>query len=341
MHCVNEHIDLEYQRVLTFAAERREALPGYFHDMTAQFANGVWREYLAVLEEIPTPLAGKRVVDFGCKFGHLIPLLVAVGCPAPVGLEAAPDYVRTGQLVFETLYPGVRVLPTEDGYMPLQPESVDVVLMNEVISHVNPAFLDTVWAEAARVLKPGGILFVSDGNNSVNQINRKALPDLYDKWENGPEGARTDRDVVTEPFCELRLRLISSRHPALDREKIEFLARNTSGLFGTFLLKTIDRYVETGNLVLRPYRRGTCPTNPTGGYVMERAFDPALVISALAEYGFHARQIVYGADRPRFVRPGLIGRTRDFLAWLKARWWYSLHLNRGRSRGFQIAAVKD
>jgi SAM-dependent methyltransferase len=342
MQALNDRLDAEYGRVAAFAADRREALPEYFLEITRQFAAGLWREYLTVLEAVPESLTGKNVIDFGCKFGHLIPLLVALGCKDPVGLDAEPEYVAAGDTVFGALYPGARILQTELGYMPLQPETADLIVMNEVISHVNPAYLDTVWSEAARVLRRGGMILISDGNNAMNEENRRCLPDLYAKWENGPAGARTDRDVVTTPFLEQRRRLIASRHPSLSASAIEYAALNTSGLFGDWFLRVVDEYAKTGVLVRRPYRPGMCPTNPIGGYVMERAFDPLHLMHVLSEYGFRAEPIIDGARKMRRTRPGLIGAVRDLLSWQKARWWgpISFRLNRGRSRGFRILAVK-
>lgn len=342
MSDLTHSIEAEYRRVAEFVATRQCDLRGHFLNMTRQFELGLWREYLAVIEAIPICLRGKTFVDFGCKYGHLVPMLSVLGCKEIIGLDALPEYVSVGGAVFGKIYPASQILNTGQGYIPLQPESADVVLMNEVISHVNPSFLDRVWSEVARILRPGGLVFISDGNNALNSINRQTLPDLYAKWENGPVGAHTDRDIVDAPFLDIRRQIIRGRHQNLSAETVEMVAQNTSGLFDQFFIHTVDHYVQTGELVRRPYKAGTCPTHPIGGFVMERAFHPRVLGQTLAEYGFRAEPIVPGSRTMRRVRPGAVGFVRDYISWLKARWWGALvvRFDGGRSRGFQIAATK-
>jgi SAM-dependent methyltransferase len=330
----------EYLKVLEYCEARRDRLPEYLLRQSRRYYEGLYADYGRLLDAMAMPLAGKTVVDFGCKFGHLIPLLLARGAREAVGIDVDDDHVRAGAEVFGALYPNARVVRSEDGLVPLQSGTVDVIIMIEVISHVNPSFLDTVWSEASRVLRTGGILFISDGNNRANAEVRATLVELYDKWENGPDGARTDRDIVTTPFLERRRKFISERHPALPAEKVEHLALNTSGLFGGLLARVVDRYVASGELHLRPYRRGACPVSPyESGVVMERAFFPQQLEMALVEHGFDAKQIV---PQPSYGRRGLLGPAKDLYVWMRHRlktvlnpeWYRSAHDN------FQIMAVR-
>jgi SAM-dependent methyltransferase len=282
-------IEQHYERVL--ARCRASSVPAYMLQQSVDYRNGLWKAYRSVLDSVPLPVAGLRVVDFGCKYGHLLPLLYGLGCAQAIGIDAEEEYVRWGHEVLSAVLPGARVVKCEIGYIPLQPESVDLVIMNEVISHVNPGYLDTVWTESARILRPGGRLFISDGNNRASPEVRRALVELYDKWENGPEGVQTDRDTVRRPFRERRAQIVRERYPDMPEAEVQQLARDTSGLFGDFFLHTIDQYVRTGEFVRRPYRRGACPVNPgAAGVVMERAFDPLHLCATLAEYGFSAQQ---------------------------------------------------
>ena len=337
---MDERIIAEYARVLEFSERHRDTLPEYLLQQSVGFQQGLWRSYRDLLQSIPASLAGQTVVDFGCKYGHLLPLLISLGAQMAIGVDAEEEYVTAGKLLFETLYPNARILRSEAGHIPLQPDSVDIVILNEVVSHINPGFLDTVWLESSRVLKMNGILFISDGNNIAHHDPQQVLPDLYEKWENGPEGARTDRDIVAKPFVIRRAEIIRNRHPHLSAAQIEYLAQNTSGLFGGFLEKVIDDYVQTEELIRRPYRRGICPTNPSpAGAVMERGLHPAWLEMALIEYGLIAQQI---PPAPSFERPGMVGMLKDFFHWIRfhLRNLVTPGWQRASAPGFQIVAVK-
>ncbi len=337
---MDEPILQEYTRVLEFCRSHHQALPEQLLRQTVDFQEGLWRTYYALLRAIPVSFAGKTVVDFGCKYGHLLPLLLSLGAEMAIGIDAEEEYVQAGKSVFEGLYGNVHLLKSEAGFIPLQPDTVDVVIMNEVVSHINPGFLDRVWLEVSRILKVNGILFISDGNNIAHPHGRRTLPDLYEKWENGPEGARTDRDTVTKPFMVRRVEMIRKRHPQLTAFQVEYLAENTSSLFGDFLERAIDQYVCTGELVRRPYRRGICPVNPSAaGAVMERGLHPRYLELALGEYGLEAHSRLPESFRER---RGLIGRARSLALSLRRRLRDLLTpgWERSASEGFQIIAVK-
>jgi len=331
---------LEYTKLLAYCDKLGAATPEAFRRISMEWAGDLRSAYESLLGNIPTIFSGKRVLDFGCKYGHLAPMALARGASAYIGVDAEREYIDTASRIIGKLYDQTEFYQTEAGFIPVQPATVDVVIMNEVISHVNPAYLDTVWSETARVLRPNGILFISDGNNSANPEAARKLHELYEKWENGPEGAVTDRDVVSAPFLQRRRDIIRRHAADLPPDEVEHLAINTSGLFGATLNAVIDRYVRTRELILRPYRVGACPTNPGPfGVVMERGFHPVQLELWLREYGFEARQI---EPTVSFARSGVLGPAKSIYAFLRYhfrrladREWY-----RSAFEGFQIIAVK-
>ena len=182
---------------------------------------------------------------------------------------------------------------------------------------------------------------ISDGNNIANAACRQDLVNLYDAWENGPAGRSTGRDVVDEPFAELRRRLIAGRHPSMPDDTLDYLARHTSGLFGDYLMQIVDRYLAGGEFIERPYRRGICPTNPLdGGAVMEFGFHPQQVELELAAYGIAARQVFPDPEVDCSTAKRALGTTFNLVRH-RLRRLLGPAASRAASWGFQIVGVKQ
>jgi SAM-dependent methyltransferase len=337
---MKEKVRQEYNRILEYCKDK--GLADEVISQAADYASGLWESYLPLLEDIPADFENKTVVDFGCKYGLLLPLFLCMGAKEAIGIDAVDEYLEVGRFVLEDLYPSIRIVDCTDGYIPLQPESIDIVFMNEVISHVNPAYLDTVYLETSRILKKGGIVYISDGNNIENLEYRKSLIPFYEAWENGPDGTKTDRDVVSKCFRNQRMEIIKEKYLNLSDSEIDYLARNTSGLFGQFFIKVIDEYVKTGILIERPYRKGICPTNPSSpGAVIERGFFPIQVELSLSNYGFSCYQVK--KKTVVFTRSDLLGRLRDL--YYLGKHFIKMLVKPGFARkasvGFQIIGIKE
>lgn len=336
----DKRIQAEYESLRS--ESRRLGVPPSFQALSDQFADqAIWKSYAWLMDlAAPLPL-GASVVDFGCKYGHALPLFLVRGAGKAIGVDVEDEYLEVGRRVVGQMYPTASFTKSQHGYIDLPPASADFVLVNEVISHVNPMYLPNVYAEIARILKPAGQVMISDGNNIANDACRRDLIGLYEAWENGPVGRNTGRDIVNEPFVEIRKRLIRERHPGLPGERVDYLAKNTSGLFGGYFFKVVDDYVAGGHLVERPYRPGTCPANPAeSGVMIEFGFYPQQVELALQVYGIAARQL---DPRPPILRDSLkrlIGSMLDQVKFEAVRFskpgaW------RGRSLGFQVLGVKS
>jgi SAM-dependent methyltransferase len=315
----------------------------HFSKLSELFAGErLWESYRGLLALVPGPLAGRDIADIGCKYGHLMPLLFGEGARSAVGIDVEDVYLEAASEIVGTIWPQSRFRKSESGHLPIESNSIDVVVVNEVISHVNPGHLPTLFSEIGRVLRKGGYVIISDGNNIANEECRKDLIEVYDAWENGPDGRRTSRDVVQDCFLDIRRKLIGAWYPDLPEDRLEYIARNTSGLYGDFLRKTVDSCVAGQNFTARPYRRGDCPTNPSdGGVVMEFGFYPQQVEMALGSYGIRAHQV-----KP--VPPVLDRRTAKLLIgsiYLVVRHRIDNYLHpdgyRGASWGFQILGVKE
>jgi SAM-dependent methyltransferase len=334
-------IQLEYDR-LKEEAPRRGAHE-HFMSLTEVFANQqVWGSYQALLDVVPKPVNGRDVVDIGCKYGHLMPLLFALGARSAIGIDVEDTYLRSGSEIIGAIWPKAQFKKSEQGYLPIASDSVDLVVVNEVISHVNPGHLPTLYSEIARILRLGGHVIISDGNNIANAECRNDLINVYDAWENGPEGRKTGRDVVEDCFIDLRRRRIRSWYPDLPEDRVEYVASNTSGLYGLYFRKVLDDYVAGREFIARPYRRGNCPTNPTdGGTVMEFGFYPQQVEIELGSYGISACQVKPpppSIQRKTFKR--LIASIYR-VARYHLENYFRPERYRGASWGFQVVGVKE
>ncbi len=113
-----------------------------------------------------TLMSGRRVLDAGCGVGYGTQMLAAAGASEAVGLDLAAEIVeraRAGAGEATRFVVGdLLELPLEDG-------GFDAVVSFEAIEHV--AEPERALAEFARVLAPGGLLFVSTPNSEVSEGN--------------------------------------------------------------------------------------------------------------------------------------------------------------------------
>lgn len=127
-----------------------------------------WLSFVLDNEEGPL-----RIVDVGCGDGEATKQIADVARSRPVGHTVAGSDWAQGPLLRAqkrglTVFRGTLEPPG----LPLATESVDVVVLNEVIEHLVDT--DGAVAELRRVLRPGGHLLLSTPNLAA-WFNRIAL----------------------------------------------------------------------------------------------------------------------------------------------------------------------
>jgi ubiquinone/menaquinone biosynthesis C-methylase UbiE len=113
------------------------------------------RFYRLTLAVIGSP-GDVDVLDVGCGTGRLLKLLADVGPIRGYGLDAAPEMIKVAQ----RQCPGMEFHVGSAEALPFPDQSMDWVTICLAYHHLpdRPGFL----AEAARVLRPGGRLLVTE-----------------------------------------------------------------------------------------------------------------------------------------------------------------------------------
>jgi SAM-dependent methyltransferase len=110
---------------------------------------------LQVLERL-VALDGKDVLDVGCGGGALVRELVARGARA-VGLEISERQLGAARSsgIGRFVVGGAQELPLDD-------DSLDVVVFMRSLHHVPEPAMLAALADSARVLRPGGLVYVAE-----------------------------------------------------------------------------------------------------------------------------------------------------------------------------------
>ena len=111
----------------------------------SRIRNDMLRRFLA-------PRRGELVVDLGCGSGRAILWNRDLGADV-VGIDIAPFFSEDARQQIDLMLADLRQLPFAD-------ETFDKAWSLDVLEHLSPDALAGMLGEAARVLKPGGSLFV-------------------------------------------------------------------------------------------------------------------------------------------------------------------------------------
>ncbi len=145
-------------------AERFDLLEGRFKQTVAADD-----PRLSALLQTLKPVPGMRVLDLGCGKGRFASRLASLGATI-VGLDRSAGMLAGGSS-------GARVLGSA-GRLPFASGVFDAVVAVEVVQHLPPGGLDQAINEAARVLRPGGILAIVDRNAGALDAKRPWMPSL-------------------------------------------------------------------------------------------------------------------------------------------------------------------
>ena len=118
-------------------------------------------------------------MDYGCGYGRTCAELHAHGYGHVTGLDISEKMIAKGQ----SLFPELDLRVQRSDMLPFLPETFDACLMFAVLTCiVTDSGQERVVAEVSRVLRRGGLLYISDYPLQEDERNRKryqAFSDTY------------------------------------------------------------------------------------------------------------------------------------------------------------------
>ncbi|WP_295008501.1 class I SAM-dependent methyltransferase [uncultured Dechloromonas sp.] len=163
--------------------------------------NDLVNEIRLMLGELP--FDGARVLELGCGRAEKTRLLAETGRPAEIVALEVDKIQHARNLEIADLptvsfrHGGAEAIPADDN-------SVDIVLMFKSLHHVPMAQMDRALREIARVLKPGGLAWISE------PVYAGDLNEVFKLFH--------DEKVVREAAFAAQCRAVDSGSLLLERE---------------------------------------------------------------------------------------------------------------------------
>lgn len=118
-----------------------------------------------------TPTA---ILDFGCGTGTNLPFLRELF--ADTALYGVDVSSRSLELAQERHIPRCQLTSYDGKHLPFDEAKFDLVVVSNVLHHIEPTYRAETLKEISRCMKPGGLLVVFE-HNPANPVTRKVVRD--------------------------------------------------------------------------------------------------------------------------------------------------------------------
>jgi hypothetical protein len=165
--------------------------------------------------------------------------------------------------------------------------------------------LEGFLLEAHRLLRRGGLFFLSDENNSLYLPARGRRRRGWESMEREPNG----------PYFAARRAMIGEHFPQVSENQLLEAVRRTRGLVGEDVYAGVREFLETGAVrrpVEFPYR------DPRDGQYPERELDPFWMMQKFRDAGLTPELLPAFFSRGIERHPRQV--TKDFLRFFCTRW---------------------
>jgi 2-polyprenyl-3-methyl-5-hydroxy-6-metoxy-1,4-benzoquinol methylase len=135
----------------------------------AGYVDWEWHHARHLFEELPEPVAGKRVLEFGCHLGATAVVLALMGAEV-VATDVDAGLVTLARLNAERYGVSDRIqfiAHDRNSALPFADGAFDIVCCNSVLEYVRREQLDQTQRELARVVRSGGLVVIMGTSNRL------------------------------------------------------------------------------------------------------------------------------------------------------------------------------
>ncbi len=223
-------------------AGQEGAIDAFVNDWVVNTNGNLYRGARGRLKRYPIPVwplapaADKIVVDVGCGWGRWSVAAARAGF-FPVGLDVHIDALAAAKRVSRQLGAETAQVCGDIEALPFRSGSVDVVFSYSVLQHIDRTKVMRFFAEAARVLKPGGVCLVQ-------------LPNSCGLYSIMRQAKRGFRDAAPGTF-EMRYWTRGGIREAIEKAGLRDLRLRADGFFSQDpQLSDLDLLSPAGKLVV-------------------------------------------------------------------------------------------
>lgn len=219
------------------------------------------------------------VLDFACGYGVMSICLRAAGVEEVVGTDIRDSRIHSCLRLAEWVGCGGLKFVTGDTHLDFPQGFFGGILVKDALSHL-PAG-DPFLRNAFRVLRPGGVLLISEDRNAFNPRTQFATRRLWRICESG-DVSRLRRYGLKDNWQSVREAYLREHFPELSATELRQVAVTGRGCTNTQLGKVITEGMNR-SYTLKPL--ADC-VDPVTGIVQERLINPVAVVRELRSIGF-------------------------------------------------------
>jgi len=123
-----------------------------------------------------------KILDYGCGYGRTCADLVTHGYRHVIGVDVSPEMIKRGNL----LYPDLKLLHVAPGTLAFEAGTFDACILFGILTCIpTDKGQHRLIGDIHRILKPGGILYISDypiQNDERNQRRYRKFQHEYGKY---------------------------------------------------------------------------------------------------------------------------------------------------------------